>query len=93
MKKVSNWLEIGTVLGDTNINDFYFTLKNYKATKGDIVTTETKIPSNVIDDKTEKVTVWGKIIEIVTRNEFFPREAAQSLTDDNIDIRDTRVRD
>ena len=89
MKKVSNWLEIGTVLGDTNINDFYFTLKNYKATKGDIVTTETKIPSNVIDDKTEKVTVWGKIIEIVTRNEFFPREAAQSLTDDNIDIRDT----
>ena len=36
------WKSIGTVLGETNISEFYFSLKNYKAKKGDIITTESK---------------------------------------------------
>jgi len=40
------WQSIGTVLGETNIDHFYFSLKNYKAKKGDIITTESKIPSS-----------------------------------------------
>ena len=27
------WKSIGTVLGETNISEFYFSLKNYKAKK------------------------------------------------------------
>jgi len=39
MKKNSTeWISIGTVLGDTNIDTFFFNLKNHKAKKGDIVT-------------------------------------------------------
>ena len=40
----NKWQSIGTVLGETNIDHFYFSLKNYKAKKGDIITTESKIP-------------------------------------------------
>ena len=42
----NKWQSIGTVLGETNIDHFYFSLKNYKAKKGDIITTESKIPSS-----------------------------------------------
>ena len=37
MRKKLKWQSIGTVLGETNINEFYFSLKNYQAKKGDIV--------------------------------------------------------
>ena len=79
----TNWISIGTVLGDTNIDTFYFSLKNYKAKKGDIVTTQTNVPDgngNIIS-----ATVWGKISSIDSYNQFFPREAAQELTNENID--------
>lgn len=87
MQKNKKWISIGTVLGDTNIDNFYFSLKNYKAKKGDIVTTQTNIPDgngNVIS-----ATVWGKISSIESYNQFFPREAAQELTNENIDISET----
>ena len=87
MQKNKKWISIGTVLGDTNIDNFYFSLKNYKAKKGDIVTTQTNIPDgngNVIS-----ATVWGKISNIESYNQFFPREAAQELTNENIDISET----
>ena len=88
MKKSSTeWISIGTVLGDTNIDTFFFNLKNHKAKKGDIVTTESKVPTE--EGKVVPVTVWGKITSIESTNQFFPREAAQELTNSNIDIRDT----
>ena len=88
MKKNSTeWISIGTVLGDTNIDTFFFNLKNHKAKKGDIVTTESKVPTE--EGKVVPVTVWGKITSIESTNQFFPREAAQELTNSNIDIRDT----
>ena len=80
------WKSIGTVLGETNISEFYFSLKNYKAKKGDIITTESKVPSS--EGKIEEVTVWGKISSIESSNVFFPTEAAQELTNENINIRD-----
>ena len=83
----SKWQSIGTVLGETNIDHFYFSLKNYKAKKGDIITTESKIPSS--EGNIVPVTVWGKISSIESSNAFFPTEAAQELTNENIDIRDT----
>ena len=39
-KNNTSWISIGTVLGDTNIDTFYFSLKKYNAKKGDIVTFE-----------------------------------------------------
>ncbi|MDC3013754.1 ATP-binding protein, partial [bacterium] len=80
-------ISIGTVLGETNIDHFYFSLKNYKAKKGDIITTESKIPSS--EGNVVPVTVWGKISSIESSNVFFPTEAAQELTNEGIDIRDT----
>ena len=59
MKKNSTeWISIGTVLGDTNIDTFFFNLKNHKAKKGDIVTTESKVPTG--EGKVVPVTVWGR---------------------------------
>jgi uncharacterized protein len=84
---MNKWKSIGTVLGETNIDHFYFSLKNYKAKKGDIITTESKIPSS--EGNIIPVTVWGKISSIESSNAFFPTEAAQELTNENIDIRDT----
>ena len=68
-KNNTSWISIGTVLGDTNIDTFYFSLKKYNAKKGDIVTTESKVPTgegNIIP-----VTVWGKIMSIESSNQFF----------------------
>ena len=78
------WKSIGTVLGETDINEYYFSLKNYKAKKGDIVTTASRLPS--ADGKIIDVTVWGKISSIERYNAFFPVEAAQELTNEEIDI-------
>ena len=78
------WISIGTVLGETNIDHFYFSLKNYKAKKGDIITTESKIPSS--EGNVVPVTVWGKISTIESSNAFFPTEAAQELTNEDINI-------
>ena len=85
--QISKWKAIGTVLGETNIDHFYFSLKNYKAKKGDIITTESKIPSS--EGNVVPVTVWAKISSIESSNAFFPTEAAQELTNEGIDIRDT----
>ena len=85
--KSNTWKPIGTVLGETDIDQFYFSLKNYKAKKGDIVTTESRVPSS--EGKIIPVTVWGKISTIESSNAFFPTEAAQELTNEDIDIRDT----
>ena len=79
MKKRSKWQTIGTVLGETNINEFFFSLKNYQAKKGDIVATETNVPDG--NGKIISVTVWGKIMSIDCSNEWFPRQAAQELAD------------
>jgi len=87
MMKSNTWKPIGTVLGETDIDQFYFSLKNYKAKKGDIVTTESRVPSS--EGKIIPVTVWGKISTIESSNAFFPTEAAQELTNEDIDIRDT----
>ena len=89
MSKSNKWPVIGTVLGETNINEFSFTLKSHKASKGDIVCTQTKIPSDIDENKIIEVTVWGKITSIDSFNQFFPREAAQELTNENINIADT----
>ena len=48
----NKWQSIGTVLGETNISEFYFSLKNYKAKKGDIITTESKIQLLILDTST-----------------------------------------
>lgn len=87
MRKKLKWQSIGTVLGETNINEFYFSLKNYQAKKGDIVATETNVPDG--NGKIISVTVWGKIMSIDCSNEWFPRQAAQELANEDIDIRDT----
>ena len=87
MSKFNNWKAIGTVLGETDINEYHFSLKNYKAKKGDIVTTASRLPST--DGTVIPVTVWGKISSIERFNAFFPAEAAQELTNEDIDIRDT----
>ena len=87
MMNYNGWKSIGTVLGETDIDHFYFSLKNYKAKKGDIITTESKIPSS--EGNVVPVTVWGKITPIESTNGWLPPEGRQELTNEDIDIRDT----
>ena len=58
MRKKLKWQSIGTVLGETNINEFYFSEKITKQ-KGDIVATETNVPDG--NGKIISVTVWEKL--------------------------------
>ena len=86
--KISNpWTSIGTILGQTSIDDYSFHLKKFKAKKGDIVAAEAKQPTG--DGRVIDVIVWGRIMEIISCNEFLPNEAAKELTEGNINIQDT----
>ena len=83
----STWQNIGTIIGDTNIDGYKFYLKQFKAKKGDIIATEAQIPSgngNVIN-----VIVWGRIADIYSYNDFLPNEATKALTEKEINIEDT----
>ena len=87
-RKISDpWVSIGTILGQTSINDYTFHLKKFKAKKGDIVAAEAKLPTG--DGKVIDVVVWGRIMEIISSNDFLPNEATKELTEGNINIQDT----
>ena len=88
IRKISDpWASIGTILGQTSIDDYSFHLKKFKAKKGDIVAAEAKQPTG--DGRVVEVIVWGRIMEIISSNEFLPNEAAKELTEGNISIQDT----
>ena len=88
IRKISDPLaSIGTILGQTSIDDYSFHLKKFKAKKGDIVAAEAKQPTG--DGRVVEVIVWGRIMEIISSNEFLPNEAAKELTEGNISIQDT----
>lgn len=87
-KKISSaWRPIGTIVGDTSINEYKFYLKQFKAKKGDIVATEAKLPTG--DGKIVDVIVWGRIMEIFSYNDFLPNEATKELTESDINIENT----
>ena len=72
MTKLSSpWADIGTILGQTSISDYMFYLKKFKAKKGDIVAAESKLPTG--EGRVIDVIVWGRIMEIVSTNDFLPR--------------------
>ena len=88
MTKLSSpWIDIGTILGQTSINEYMFYLKKFKAKKGDIIAAESKLPTG--EGKVIDVIVWGRIMEIVSTNDFLPNEATKELTEENISIQDT----
>ena len=62
-------------------------LQSFKAKKNDMVTTQTSIPDGT--GKIIKVNVWGKIASINCSNEWFPRQAAQEMAFQNINVEDT----
>ena len=87
-RKISEpWVSIGTVLGQPIIDSYTFYLKKYKAKKGDIVAAEAKLPTG--EGKVIDVVVWGRIMEIISSNDFLPNEATKELTEGNINIQDT----
>ena len=87
-RKISDpWTNIGTILGQTTINDYSFYLKKFKAKKGDIVAAEAKLPTG--EGKVIDVIVWGRIMEIISTNDFLPNEASKELSEGNINIQDT----
>ena len=87
-KKISDpWTSIGTILGRPSINEYTFYLKKFKAKKGDIIAAEAKLPTG--EGKVIDVIVWGRIMEIISSNDFLPNEATKELTEENINIMDT----
>jgi DNA helicase HerA-like ATPase len=83
-----NWRQIGTVVGNTDTQEYTFILKKFKSRLGDIVCVKMSIPSDDYMD-TCKVFVWGRIVSIDRYNPFFPFEAAQELGENGINILDT----
>ena len=76
LKKISDpWTSIGTILGQASINDYTFYLKKFKAKKGDIIAAEAKLPTG--EGKVIDVIVWGRIMEIISSNDFLPNEATK----------------
>ena len=87
-KKITEpWTSIGTILGQPVIDSYTFYLKKYKAKKGDIVAAEAKLPTG--EGKVIDVIVWGRIMEIMSSNDFLPNEATKELTEENINIQDS----
>lgn len=84
----TNWKPIGTVVGNTSINEFAFILKSFQSRVGDIVCVKMDIPDSTYT-KTQTVHVWGRILSIERYNPFFPYEAAQELGDSGLSIEDT----
>ena len=73
----NNWEEIGTVIGRTSTDSYGFLLTSLKGSLGDIVITETEIPST--QRGTKKVYIWGRIVSMDRTNPTFPNEAAAEL--------------
>ena len=68
------WEEIGTVIGSTSVDSYGFLLSSLKASVGDIVITETEIPS--VKRGKQNVFIWGRIVGMDRTNPTFPNEAA-----------------
>ena len=73
----NNWEEIGTVIGSTSTDSYGFLLTSLKGSLGDIVITETEIPSTARG--TKSVYIWGRIVSMDRTNPTFPNEAAAEL--------------
>ena len=73
----NNWEEIGTVIGSTSTDSYGFLLTSLKGSLGDIVITETEIPST--SRGTKSVYIWGRIVSMDRTNPTFPNEAAAEL--------------
>lgn len=83
-----NWQQIGTVVGDTNTQEYTFILKKFKSRVGDIVCVKMLVPTEDYVS-TKQVLVWGRVVSIERYNPFFPFEAAQELGENGINIIDT----
>lgn len=79
---------IGTVVGNTSPQDFRFFLRSFAAKLGDLVTVEMDAPK-AEGDASERVLVWGRIVELGRFNPFLPAEAGQELAEEGLDLIDT----
>jgi uncharacterized protein len=79
---------IGTVVGNTSPHEFRFVVRSRAAKMGDLVSVAVEIPAGPLE-KLEKVTVWGRIIELDRYNPFLPVEAGQELADEGLRLLDT----
>ena len=52
-----------------------------------MIAAEAKLPTG--EGKVIDVIVWGRIMEIISSNDFLPNEATKELTEENINIMDT----
>lgn len=81
---------IGTVVGNTSPHEFRFVLRSRAAKMGDLIAVEMEVPAGPYNEaKTEKVVVWGRIVELDRYNPFLPVEAGQELADEGVKLLDT----
>ena len=87
MSNYKEWESIGTVVGSTSTDIYGFVLNNLKASVGDIVITESSIPS--LEQVEKKVLVWGRIVSMDRSNPTFPSEFAAELTRAGTNLEET----
>ena len=79
---------IGTVVGNTSPHEFRFVVRSRAAKMGDLVAVGMEVPTGQTD-KLQRVTAWGRIIELDRYNPFLPVEAGQELADEGLKLLDT----
>ncbi len=81
---------IGTVVGNTSPHEFRFVLRSRAAKMGDLIAVEMDVPAGPYNEaRSEKVIVWGRIVELDRYNPFLPVEAGQELADEGVKLLDT----
>lgn len=84
----TEWVPIGTVVGNAGTSEFTFILQQYRARVGDIVALSMNVPDDNYQGQ-QKISVWARITDISRFNPFFPFEAAQELAGEGISLEDT----
>lgn len=85
---------VGTVVGNTSPQEYRFFLKSFAARLGDLVYVEMDVPrarttEREAEPPREKVSAWGRIVELSRFNPFLPAEAGQELAEEDVKLTDT----
>src|SRR5689334_15035781 len=82
------WSAIGTAVGNASTSEFTFIPRTFKSRVGDLVAVRMDVPNDDYS-QTRAIYVWGRIVGIDRSNPFFPYEAAQELSNEQISLVDT----
>ncbi len=90
IKKIKNQSEnkeiCGNIVGLSTPNEFLMSVSPYSIQVQDLVAVNTEIK---VGDSTQIKRIWAKVVNIERINPLFPRESAQEIANEKIEVLDT----